>query len=133
MYKKVINFHLLQQKIFWFFSFSFWFQYIQRIEQMFVKNINLDIILCHKILAIGLSYNTSNSICMYIAGCLHYFYLVAAFWLNVLHLDLCRVCFKRSILKKVSSNAREAKRAKFRFKLYSCYAWGIPILGLVWL
>ena len=59
--------------------------------------------------------------------------LVAAFWLNVLHLDLCRVCFKRSILKKVSSNAREAKRAKFRFKLYSCYAWGIPILGLVWL
>ena len=87
----------------------------------------------YDILAIGLSYNTSNSICMYIAGCLHYFYLVAAFWLNVLHLDLCRVCFKRSILKKVSSNAREAKRAKFRFKLYSCYAWGIPILGLVWL
>ena len=29
----------------------------------------------YDILAIGLSYNTSNSICMYIAGCLHYFYL----------------------------------------------------------
>ena len=79
-------------------------------------------------LATGLSYNTSNTICRSIATGLHYFYLVAAFWLNVLHLDLCCVCFKRSVLKKVSSSAREAKRAKFRFKLYSYYAWGIPIL-----
>ena len=26
------------------------------------------------------------------------------------------------------NSAREARRAKFRFKLYSGYAWGIPIL-----
>ena len=78
--------------------------------------------------ALGLSYTTSKSICIFTATCLHYFYLVAAFWMNVLHFDLCRVCFKRSVLKKVSSSAREAKRAKFRFKLYSYYAWGFPIL-----
>ena len=29
---------------------------------------------------------------------------------------------------QVSSTAREAKRAKLRFKLYSYYAWGLPIL-----
>ena len=50
--------------------------------------------------------------------------------MNVLHFDLCRVCFKRCFLNKVSSTVREAQRAKFRFKLYSYYAWGIPI-GLV--
>lgn len=78
--------------------------------------------------ALGLTYQTSHSLCVLIATCLHYLYLVASFWMNVLHFDLCRVCFKRSVLKKVSSSAREATRAKFRFKLYSYYAWGFPIL-----
>ena len=31
--KKSSNFHLHQQKIFWFLVFSFWFQFIQQIEQ----------------------------------------------------------------------------------------------------
>ena len=39
--KKLSNFHLHQQKIFWFlvFSFSFWFQFMQWIEHLTV-NIN---------------------------------------------------------------------------------------------
>jgi G protein-coupled receptor Mth (Methuselah protein) len=52
--------------------------------------------------AAGLTYTTSHSICIFIATCLHYFYLVASFWMNVLHFDLCRVTFKRTILNKVS-------------------------------
>eukprot|EP00093_Oithona_nana_P013288 13288.XXX_936882_940044_1 [CDS] Oithona nana genome sequencing. len=80
------------------------------------------------LLVLALSNNTSHSICIATATFLHYFFLVAAFWMNVLHFDLCRVCFKRCFLNKVSSTAREASRAKFRFKLYSYYAWGIPIL-----
>ena len=56
--------------------------------------------------ALGLTYTTSRSICIFIATCLHYFYLVAAFWMNVLHFDLCRVCFERSILKKVRAAAK---------------------------
>ena len=32
--KKLLNFHLHQQKIFLVFGFSFWFQYIQWIEQL---------------------------------------------------------------------------------------------------
>ncbi len=78
--------------------------------------------------AMGFIHSSSHSICVFIATCLHYLYLVAAFWMNVLHFDLCRICFKRSFLQKVSSSAREASRAKFRFKLYSYYAWGIPIV-----
>ena len=37
--KRLLNFHLHQQKIFWFlvFSFSFWFQFIQQIEHMLLK------------------------------------------------------------------------------------------------
>lgn len=78
--------------------------------------------------AIGLSYTSSHSICVLIATFLHYFYLVAAFWMNILHLDLCRVCFKRSILKKVSSSAREAltnhvdsKRFKYDWEKFPKY------------
>lgn len=77
---------------------------------------------------VGLRYEASHSICVFIATCLHYLFLASAFWMNVLHFDLCRVCFKRSALNKVSSSAREASRAKLRFKLYSYYAWGVPVL-----
>ena len=47
------------------------------------------------LLVLALSNNTSHSICIATATFLHYFFLVAAFWMNVLHFDLCRVCFKR--------------------------------------
>ncbi len=59
-----------------------------------------------------INYTASHSICIFVATCLHYFYLVASFWMNVLHFDLCRIAFKRTILNKVASTAREAKRAK---------------------
>ena len=53
------------------------------------------------LLVLALSNNTSHSICIASATFLHYFFLVAAFWMNVLHFDLCRVCFKRCFLNKV--------------------------------
>ena len=150
-----------------------------------------------ELLTVGLTFDTSHTICVFFATCLHYFYLVVAFWMNVLHFDLCRVCFKRCLLhkgqvfprsilfssffnlnfwrfcfdfknvgrrtarwerssqfqnknkskqsfkiffkkssrkwnwfyfQKVSTPTRELVRAKWRFKIYSYYAWGIPIL-----
>ena len=42
----------------------------------------------------------NSSICIFFATCLHYFFLVSALWVNVLHFDLCRLCFKRSLLHK---------------------------------
>ena len=52
------------------------------------------------LLTVGLTFDTSHTICVFFATCLHYFYLVVAFWMNVLHFDLCRVCFKRCLLHK---------------------------------
>ena len=37
--KKSSNFHLHEQKMFWFLVFSFWFQFIQRIEHIIPNNL----------------------------------------------------------------------------------------------
>ena len=39
----------------------------------------------------GLDYSSSHSICIFIATLLHYFILVAFFWLNVLSYDIYRL------------------------------------------
>ena len=57
------------------------------------------------ITALAITFNQSPSICKIVATSLHYFYLVSAFWVTVLHFDHCRVCFKRSLLHKVSMKA----------------------------
>ena len=55
----------------------------------------------YMILAIGLSYNTSNSICMYIAGCLHYFYL-GGFQLEFVSIGQVIIIIKAFILESKS-------------------------------
>ena len=53
--KKLLNFQLHQQKIFWFlvFSFRFWFQFTQRIEKLKCIFINVLDSLCRPILLLG--------------------------------------------------------------------------------
>ncbi len=81
----------------------------------------------------GLNYRQSHSICVFIATGIHFFYLVAAFWMNVMCFDICRSLFTRSLLALPTTTSQEVdenkgERAKRRFKAYSMYAWGLPVL-----
>ncbi|TRY68695.1 hypothetical protein TCAL_09669, partial [Tigriopus californicus] len=83
------------------------------------------------LLVVALDYHRSHSICMFISSCLHFFSLVAVFWLNVLSFDICRVFAQnwnaRTIFEVPNPRARKLADKK-RLKYYSIYAWGIPVI-----
>jgi hypothetical protein len=72
----------------------------------------------------GLNYSRSHSICVFIATAIHYFFLVAAFWMNVMCFDVARAFASSSGVVEAGHKDAAAKR---RYKLYSAYAWGVPL------
>ena len=66
----------------------------------------------------------SHSICVFIATFMHYFFLVAAFWMNVMSFDVARTFSTSAGIVEAGHKDVAAKR---RFKFYMAYAWGIPV------
>ena len=71
------------------------------------------------------TYSRSHSICVFIATFMHYFFLVAAFWMNVMSFDMARAFASSAGIVEAGHKDVAAKR---RFKYYMAYAWGIPVL-----
>ena len=71
------------------------------------------------------TYSRSHSICVFIATFMHYFFLVAAFWMNVMSFDVARAFASSAGIVEAGHKDVAAKR---RFKYYMAYAWGIPVL-----
>ncbi|XP_041349279.1 G-protein coupled receptor Mth2-like [Gigantopelta aegis] len=64
-------------------------------------------------------------LCKGIGVCMHYFFLVAFFWMNVMAADVW-FTFSKSFVKAGGSG-----KSSKRFYFYSVYSWGVPFLILV--
>ncbi|KAH3725203.1 probable G-protein coupled receptor Mth-like 3 [Dreissena polymorpha] len=68
--------------------------------------------------------NSVSFMCTAIAVLIHYFFLAAFGWMNVIAFDLWKT-FSKSFVTSGSVD-----KAGKRFRLYSIYAWGIPMILL---
>ena len=66
----------------------------------------------------GFDFQYSHSICMFVSIGSHYFLLVSFFCMNVISYDMCQTFL----------SPLPCTRRKRRFKVYSYYSWGIPLL-----
>ena len=69
----------------------------------------------------GFDFQDSHTICSFVATTSHYFILVSFFCMNVMSYDICR-----TFLSYLPFHA-----SKIRFKIYSYYAWGTPLVIVV--
>ncbi|ELT93530.1 hypothetical protein CAPTEDRAFT_104916 [Capitella teleta] len=58
-------------------------------------------------------------VCLTLGALMHYFFLAAFLWVNVLAIDICRT---------FASSGHQSDASCVRFSLYSFYAWTLPAL-----